>query len=211
MLRKLNKRLSLILNCTAKTGGVYVYSNQQGCDGGRLYYDGSCMVAMNGRVIAQGSQFSIKDREVVCATIDLNEIRNYRRDLKNRGIKGEIEQEFVRVKIDYDFCRLDYLDLTDPQGEIHIHSVQEEIFLGPPLWMWDYLRRSGARGYFIPLSGGLDSASVATMIGSMCHLVYTAIKEDNDEQVLLDLRRIVKNDDFMPTSAKDITKEILVT
>jgi NAD+ synthase (glutamine-hydrolysing) len=103
------------------------------------------------------------------------------------------------------------LDLTDPQGEINIHSVQEEICLGPPLWLWDYLRRSGARGYFIPLSGGLDSASVATMVGSMCHLVYNAIVEDNDEQVLLDLRKIVKNDDFTPKSVSEITKEILVT
>jgi NAD+ synthase (glutamine-hydrolysing) len=65
MLRKLNKRLSLILNCTAKSGSVYVYSNQQGCDGGRLYFDGSSMIAMNGKVISQGSQFSIKEREIV--------------------------------------------------------------------------------------------------------------------------------------------------
>jgi len=29
-LRKLDKRLSLILNSTAKSGGVYIYSNHQG-------------------------------------------------------------------------------------------------------------------------------------------------------------------------------------
>jgi NAD+ synthase (glutamine-hydrolysing) len=33
--------------------------------------------------------------------------------------------------------------------------------------MWDYLRRSGARGFFLPLSGGADSAAVAGMIASM--------------------------------------------
>ena len=73
-LRKLSKRLSLILNWTLKAGGVYVYSNQQGCDGGRLYFDGSSMIAMNGKVISQGTQFSIKERELVVATIDLDEI-----------------------------------------------------------------------------------------------------------------------------------------
>jgi predicted amidohydrolase len=33
-LRKLDQRLSLIQSATAKCGGVYLYANQQGCDGG---------------------------------------------------------------------------------------------------------------------------------------------------------------------------------
>ena len=103
------------------------------------------------------------------------------------------------------------MDLTPPQGQPRIHLPEEEIMYGPPLWMWDYLRRSGARGYFLPLSGGLDSASVATMIGSMWHLVYKAISEDQDEVVLKDLRKITKNPDFMPNSPKDIADQILVT
>lgn len=36
----------------------------QGCDGGRLYYDGCACVAVNGRLVAQGSQFSLADVEV---------------------------------------------------------------------------------------------------------------------------------------------------
>lgn len=38
---------------TAKSGGVYLYANQQGCDGGRLYYDGCAAVVTNGRLVAQ--------------------------------------------------------------------------------------------------------------------------------------------------------------
>lgn len=37
-LRKLSTRISLIQSATAKAGGVYLYANQRGCDGGRLYY-----------------------------------------------------------------------------------------------------------------------------------------------------------------------------
>jgi hypothetical protein len=36
-------------------GGIYLYSNQRGCDGGRLYFDGSAMIIMNGRLYAQGT------------------------------------------------------------------------------------------------------------------------------------------------------------
>lgn len=49
----------IILN--NQCGGVYLYANQQGCDGERLYYDGSSLIAINGDVVAQGSQFSLND------------------------------------------------------------------------------------------------------------------------------------------------------
>ncbi|MEM7800173.1 MAG: nitrilase-related carbon-nitrogen hydrolase, partial [Chloroflexota bacterium] len=60
-LRKLNKRIDLIQSATRKSGGVYLYSNQQGCDGGRLYFDGCALIASNGEIVAQGSQFSLQD------------------------------------------------------------------------------------------------------------------------------------------------------
>lgn len=37
-LRKLDVRLRAIIGATHTRGGVYMYSNHQGCDGGRLYY-----------------------------------------------------------------------------------------------------------------------------------------------------------------------------
>ncbi|MCG9132666.1 NAD(+) synthase, partial [Candidatus Poribacteria bacterium] len=55
-------------------------------------------------------------------------------------------------------------------------------------WLWDYLRRSGAAGYFIPLSGGADSGAVATLVGSMCQLVAKAVRE-KDPAVSQDVRQ----------------------
>jgi NAD+ synthase (glutamine-hydrolysing) len=48
-LRKLDTRINLITEATAKTGGVYMYSNQRGCDGDRLYYDGCALILSSGR------------------------------------------------------------------------------------------------------------------------------------------------------------------
>ena len=62
-LRKLNKRIELISSATAKAGGVYMYSNQRGCDGNRLYFDGCSNVMVNGQLVAQGRQFSLRDVE----------------------------------------------------------------------------------------------------------------------------------------------------
>ncbi len=36
-----------------QAGGVYMYANLQGCDGERVYYDGSSLIAVNGQVHAQ--------------------------------------------------------------------------------------------------------------------------------------------------------------
>ena len=57
-----------------KVGGIYLYSNQQGCDGDRLYYDGCAMIVMNGNVVAQGTQFSLHDvvRKFCCIKIYIN-------------------------------------------------------------------------------------------------------------------------------------------
>ena len=48
--------------------------------------------------------------------------------------------------------------------------------LGPACWLWDYLRRSKQGGYFLPLSGGIDSSSTACIVFSMCCLVFDAIQ-----------------------------------
>ncbi|KMU82271.1 NAD synthetase 1 [Coccidioides immitis H538.4] len=72
-LRKLDQRVSLILEATRKSGGIYLYSNLQGGGGERLYYDGCSMIVVNGEIVAQGTQFSLNDVEVVTATVDLEE------------------------------------------------------------------------------------------------------------------------------------------
>jgi len=42
------------------------------------------------------------------------------------------------------------------------------------LRLWDYLRRSGQRGYFLPLSGGADSSSTAAPLDLMHEVCWIA-------------------------------------
>ena len=104
-LRKLYRRVELIKEATMKLGGIYLYANQQGCDGDRLYYDGCAMIALNGAIVAQGSQFSLRDVEVVTATLDLDDVKSARTS-KSRGMQSVRLQEinqgrgFPRVRAD---------------------------------------------------------------------------------------------------------------
>ena len=65
----------------------------------------------------------------------------------------------------------------------------------------------------LPLSGGIDSCATATLVFSMCRLVYKAV-QDGNKQVLKDVRRIVgpyHGEDWIPTSPKQICNGILHT
>ena len=185
-LRKLDTRIALIRNASAKNGGVYLYANQQGCDGGRLYFDGCALIAQNGEILAQGSQFSLKDVEVVTATVNLHDVRSYRGAKASRAVQASKTERLPQIDIDFDMGTEEWKNGLPI--EPHHHTPEEEIALGPACWLWDYLRRSGAAGYFIPLSGGADSGAVATLVGSMCQLVAKAVRE-KDTAVINDVTR----------------------
>ncbi|CAK4083112.1 unnamed protein product [Aphanomyces euteiches] len=190
-LRKLQHRIDLIRGATAKAGGVYLYANQQGCDGGRLYYDGCALIVVNGHIVAQGSQFSVADVEVITAVVDLDDVRSYRGAFSSRSEQASLpdQRSLSRVDLPFKLCQptsgSKFLVPTS-RIDVRIHTPEEEIALGPACWLWDYLRRSKAKGFFLPLSGGADSASVAAIVGVMCHLATTAANA-GDTQVQRDI------------------------
>ncbi|XP_021816508.1 glutamine-dependent NAD(+) synthetase-like isoform X11 [Prunus avium] len=154
--------------CYSHSGGVYMYSNHQGCDGGRLYYDGCASVVVNGDLVAQGSQFSLKDVEVVIAQIDLEAVASLRGSISSFQEQASCKTRVPFVEARYNLCQSFNLKmcLSSPL-KIKYHSPEEEIAFGPGCWLWDYLRRSGASGFLLPLSGGADSSSVAAIVGCM--------------------------------------------
>lgn len=103
--------------------------------------------------------------------------------------------------------------------------------LGPACWLWDYLRRSRTQGYFVPLSGGIDSCATAVIVSSMCRLVAAAAARGGqkhncqsfsmaahllliDKQVIADARRIVGEDDksgYLPTDHREFCGRIFHT
>ncbi|KAG6966608.1 hypothetical protein JG688_00006706 [Phytophthora aleatoria] len=215
-LRKLDQRMDLIRGATTKSGGVYLYANQQGCDGGRLYFDGCAVIVVNGHVVAQGSQFSVKDVEVVTATVDLDDVRSYRGSVSSRSEQASsLDTVIPKIDVDFSLCHEEE-DISiahpTPAIEVRYHVPEEEIALGPACWMWDYLRRSGGSGFFLPLSGGADSSSVACIVGVMCHLVVEAANK-GDKQVIKDVQRIMgtSGQEYQPLTPADLASHVLHT
>mmetsp|Transcript_1921 Transcript_1921/g.6869 ORF Transcript_1921/g.6869 Transcript_1921/m.6869 type:complete len:599 (-) Transcript_1921:2147-3943(-) len=213
-IKKLNTRVRLIQNASAKGGGAYVYSNSQGCDGGRLFMDGSALISCNGEIMAQSSQFSVKDVEVVTAVIDLNEIRAYRLVQHSRSAQSEHQVWIPRIKCDFALTSNKFCRRMRPSRpiEVYFHAREAEISYGTACYLWDYLRRSKTGGYFLPLSGGLDSSSVATIVSVMCQLVFKEGVENRNPIVLNDLREVCdKGSDWIPEDPKEIAGELFHT
>ncbi len=212
-LRKLNTRVDLIRNATSKSGGVYLYANQQGCDGGRLYFDGCALIAVNGEIVAQGSQFSLNDLEVVTATVNLEDVRSKRGAIISRMVQASQSEPVPRVRADFELTAEDASHSPSVPIDVTYHKPEEEIAYGPACWLWDYLRRSGVAGYFLPISGGADSSSVATIVGSMCQMVAHAARAGN-QQVIQDARRITGERDestYIPTDAREFADRVFYT
>ncbi|KAJ1882829.1 glutamine-dependent NAD(+) synthetase [Coemansia sp. RSA 1722] len=211
-LRKLRRRVDLIAEATLKCGGIYLYANQRGCDGDRLYYDGAAMILANGLVVAMGRQFGLSDVEVTVATVDLGAVRAFRAANSSRSLQAAQSSvpEYPRVTVEFalaeDFGQLHSgAKPTKPLQCIGYLKPEEEICLGPACWLWDYLRRSRMGGYFLPLSGGIDSCSTALIVFSMCSLVVEACRQ-GDSQVVSDVRRVcgLQPTDALPATAQEL-------
>lgn len=215
-LRKLRTRLDLISNSTRKVGGVYVYANATGVDGeARMMYDGSSMIIANGKVLEQGAQFSLKDVEVTTATFDIEEVRSFRSSI-SRNVQAATQPEYERIECELRLSRpAEEIFLSKDleisrETEIRILDPMEEIYMSTAVFLWQYLVRTNSAGYFLAISGGLDSSTTALMVFGMARLVLESITE-GEEKTLADLRRVTGDSKFSPRTPQEIVSRLFHT
>ena len=171
---------------------------------------------MNGDVLGILPQFELSECSVATAIVDLNKIRASRIS-PTRGFQVMAEEErYHRITVDF--------PLTLPTGshprlrpsepiKVKYHTPEEEIALGPAVWLYDYLRRSKQSGFFLALSGGIDSCSSAVICFSMARLIVDAIGKGN-QQVVSDFRTICGEPEgsrWIPTTPQEVCDRIFVT
>uniref|UniRef100_A0AAR2IXJ7 Glutamine-dependent NAD(+) synthetase n=1 Tax=Pygocentrus nattereri TaxID=42514 RepID=A0AAR2IXJ7_PYGNA len=202
-LRKADQRVNLVKSATTKSGGIYLFANQKGCDGDRLYYDGCSMIAINGDIVAQGKQFSLDDVEVITATLDLEDVRSYRGERCHPHMYEH--KPYQRIKVDFSLsdCKDIFLP-THQLVEWVFHSPEEEIRCSSL-----HSSRSEA-GFLLPLSGGVDSSSSACIVYSMCVQVCQAVRDGN-AQVLEDVQRLVCDASYRPEEPREMCGRLFTT
>lgn len=83
----------------------------------------------------------MQDVEVVTATIDLEDIRQYRNAIRSRSDLAASSPSYPRINVDFALSPDNDVFLPTYQPiEWMYHTPEEEIALGPACWLWDYLR-----------------------------------------------------------------------
>ena len=138
-LRKLDRRLELMQESSKKSGSLYIYANQVGCEGdARVYWDGCALILLNGEVLAQGSQFSLNDVEVISATADLDQLWGDAHSQPARRMQAAKEPHFPQIQLDMSFTDDGFdssIKLT-PIKEATVLSPEAEIGNATGAWMW---------------------------------------------------------------------------
>lgn len=115
------------------------------------------MIIVNGNIVAQGSQFSLRDVEVLTATVDLEEVRAYRSAISRGMQAASSNAKYQRIQTSFELSSeeddFDIEKRPTPPIKPRYHTVEEEVALSAGCYLWDYLRRSGVAGYLVPLSG----------------------------------------------------------
>ena len=104
------------------------------------------MIATNGRIIAQGSQFSLNDVEVVSATIDIEDVRAHRAR-SSRSTQAAAAARYHRIEVPFalsggkfeEVREEDMVGLGVKPFDLRLHTPEEEIayvffsiyFIGP--------------------------------------------------------------------------------
>ena len=193
-----------------------MYSNAIGVDGeARMMFDGSNMIIVNGKVLGQSPQFTLKPVDILTATFDIEEVRSYRSSV-SRNMQAAKQPEFLCVEMELTLSRpaaeiylSDTLKLSQ-EIELKVLDPMEEIHQATAVWLWQYLIRTNAPGFFLSLSGGLDSSTVALFVHGLARAVLASIN-NSEEQTLIDLRRVTGEKTFKPKTAKEIVGRLLHT
>ena len=148
---------------------AYVYANLLGNEAGRAIYDGECIIAQGGKLLSRGPRFSFQAWVLSSTWIDVQKtqiqrsrVASYTPDLDHNST--------IIVHSDRNFKNTNTSSLPAaiahpvPDFESSAFLKETEFARAVALGLYDYMRKTGARGFAISLSGGADSAACATLV-----------------------------------------------
>jgi NAD+ synthase (glutamine-hydrolysing) len=163
-------RERFVLEGSRSFSTTYVYANLLGCEAGRVIYDGDCLIASEGKLVAVGPRLSFEEVVVTAATIDLDAVRI------NQAKVASFEPSMKRggvLSFDLNVIPKGVQPFTATAARTWERSPElkeEEFTRAVTLGLFDYLRKSRARGFVVSLSGGADSCAVAALVAMMVEL-----------------------------------------
>lgn len=206
---KLDVRCNLVKEVIQKCNVSYIYCNALGFDGAAYYFDGS-NIAMNDSGLLQiGEPSTMREMDLNCVVIDLLEQRESRvgdNSVMDESARGTRVPD---VFIDTKFCQSSD-KVTSIMKNYQLDCPQKQILKAASSYLWDYIRKSGASGIFLALSGGADSGITALIVHYMSQRLLGYFQAGAAD-VIKHLRKVVGDPNFSPQTPQDITKKLFFT
>ncbi|MBB5351519.1 NAD+ synthase (glutamine-hydrolyzing) [Haloferula luteola] len=163
-------------------GAVYVYANLLGNEAGRILYDGQLMIAEEGRILAESRRFGFQDSEILTATVNLRSGRLAMAE--SASYFPQLGEDRGRVRVEWIWPEVgpERVCRAEPIGEEKMEEFTRAVALG----LFDYLRKSGARGYVVSLSGGADSSAAACLVRLMWEMAHEELEGRIGEKLPVD-------------------------
>jgi NAD+ synthase (glutamine-hydrolysing) len=161
-------RRRLVLEGSRAFGVSYVYANLLGNEAGRAIYDGDCLIASGGEVLAAARRFGFGQHELITAVIDVDLTRVRRSALSSfePDVSPEPDECVHAEHVFPEAAPVAQRVALDP-WETSAHVKEEEFARALSLALFDYLRKSRSAGFVVSISGGADSAAVACLVAQM--------------------------------------------
>lgn len=177
-LGKHETRTRIVLEGSRAFNVCYIYANLLGNEAGRIIYDGSCLIANTGELIAATPRFSFSGTLFTSVAVDIDRARQER--MRSASFAPNISEESAGI-VKSDFRPKEGLpDLTRSLPPV-VKCKNEEFLRSVTLGIFDYIRKSRSHGAVVSLSGGADSSAVSVLVAMSIHL---AVAELGFEPVL---------------------------
>ncbi|HTE52465.1 MAG TPA: NAD(+) synthase [Kofleriaceae bacterium] len=169
-------RQRFVIEGSRAFGVAYVYANLLGNEAGRIIYDGGALIATAGQLIAMGERFSYRDVGLTTAVVDI--ALNRMSQSRISSFVPDVEDGSIPVPFSYPDLEPVPTPPLPRSWEQSEHIRDEEFARAVPLGLFDYLRKSGSRGFAVSLSGGADSAAVSCLVALGVHFAAAQLGLD---------------------------------
>lgn len=165
-------RRRFVLDNSRAFAAGYVYANLAGNEAGRAIYDGGCIIAAGGQLLAEGPRLGFRDVSLTTAVMDLSLIRSLQARIVGRHVAPS-----VAPSVSADFAWPAVCPQPAPAAIPPEPPKELEFARAVALGLFDYLRKSRSRGFVVSLSGGADSGAITCLVRIMRDLALAELGE----------------------------------
>lgn len=158
---KINTRKNFVVDGSRAFNATYIYANLVGNEAGRVIFDGGCLIAAGGTLLAQGKRFTYRNVLLTTAVVDVDNTKTAQvRTASFQPNVKEYNEGCVFSEFEYPKFPTESENVPLELWETGPYVKHEECTRAIGLGLMDYMRKSKTKGFAISLSGGADSAMV---------------------------------------------------